>query len=315
MKKIHLYTIIACTAAIVSSCHSTNDCTTPPSPIHILGARIEQPSADNCAQALFDAKGHNASSRTIIEPTPVPHPIVWRTGDYINIHIDTDPDGIMRLYRLSEGAGTTQGTFAYLDSSSSNPEIPYNKIPDLPESYNSLIAGYSGLLITFSATDQEIVLQTPVEIFHGLNAIEDFAMVGRAQSDGNIVFNCVFGIICLPITGNVSITGITIDTSASALEISGFFVLDPQTSSVAYQRPILNHNQYTVTWASQQAKGLQLSSTPTMFYAILPPGTYANGTQIKFQTGSGATIIKTAKQSFTVTRASILNLPTLNITQ
>ena len=158
-----------------------------------------------------------------------------------------------------------------------------------------------------------MIFQTPVEIFRGIEAISDFAMIGSAQAGQPINFYCPFGLIQLPVTGNVAIKSIDIDTSTQQKEIAGYFLIDKDSYVPSFHKPIFEGTQFTVTWASQSS--LQLTSTPEAFYAILPPATYEAGTLFRFNLTDGSTIERRTKQPFTVTRAQILNLPTLNVSR
>ena len=99
----------------------------------------------------------------------------------------------MRLYQLEGTGNTSSGTFSLALSLSSNPDIPSDQIPALPDSYTSLIAAYPGRSIVITPEESEVIFQTPVEIFRGIEAISDFAMIGSAQAGQPINFYCPFG--------------------------------------------------------------------------------------------------------------------------
>lgn len=316
MKTKHTLLLLV-SGALLAACNDSEPQAPKTSPLQTLRARIEQTAGEPqpASPQLSGLFGENSgpSLHTIIQQTPVPHPIVWRRYDDINVHFDTDPEGIMRLYQLEGTGNTSSGTFSLALSLSSNPDIPSDQIPTLPDSYTSLIAAYPGRSIVITPEESEVIFQTPVEIFRGIEAISDFAMIGSAQAGQPINFYCPFGLIQLPVTGNVAIKSIDIDTSTQQKEIAGYFLIDKDSYVPSFHKPIFEGTQFTVTWASQSS--LQLTSTPEAFYAILPPATYEAGTLFRFNLTDGSTIERRTKQPFTVTRAQILNLPTLNVTR
>lgn len=282
MKTKHTLLLLV-SGALLAACNDSEPQAPKTSPLQTLRARIEQTAGEPqpASPQLSGLFGENSgpSLHTIIQQTPVPHPIVWRRYDDINVHFDTDPKGIMRLYQLEGTGNTSSGTFSLALSLSSNPDIPSDQIPALPDSYTSLIAAYPGRSIVITPEESEVIFQTPVEIFRGIEAISDFAMIGSAQQK----------------------------------EIAGYFLIDKDSYVPSFHKPIFEGTQFTVTWASQSS--LQLTSTPEAFYAILPPATYEAGTLFRFNLTDGSTIERRTKQPFTVTRAQILNLPTLNVTR
>lgn len=316
MKTTHTILLLV-SGALLAACSDSEPQAPKASPLQTLRAQIEQPAgapqASSSRLAALFGEESGAELHTIIQQTPIPHPIVWRQYDDINVHFDTDPEGVMRIYQLDGAGNSAEGNFTLVFSTSSNPDIPSDKIPALPDSYTSLIAAYPGRTAVITPNDRKVIIQTPVEIFQGIESVTDFAMVGRAQAGQQIAFHCPFGLIQLPVTGNVTIDAIDIDTSTQQKEIAGYFLIDQDTYAPSFQEPIFAGTQFTVTWAAKSP--LQLTSTPEAFYAILPPGTYDAGTLFRFDLAGGGTIERRTKQPFTVTRAQVLNLPTVSVTQ
>lgn len=242
-------------------------------------------------------------TRTEIVAGQNPHPIYWEVGDVIAVHFDTDTDATtVHWYQLQSGAGTTNGTFAHLEYGGDT----------LPATYNSLIAGFSGYETISFNENTEMVLEARSEIFMGLDSVEEFPMHGTAAAGAPIAFRCSFGIAHIPVTGNnVSITQITMDTHEE-VPVAGIFNVNVATDATTFVQSTAG-SAYQIVWAGRQA--VTLTDTPTDFYGVMPVGTYNAGTTLTFTLSNGSTIVKTAQQPFTVSRAQILNLPTLNVAQ
>lgn len=158
----------------------------------------------------------------------------------------------------------------------------------------------------------EMVLEARSEIFMGLDSVEEFPMHGTAAAGAPIAFRCSFGIAHIPVTGNnVSITQITMDTHEE-VPVAGIFNVNVATDATTFVQSTAG-SAYQIVWAGRQA--VTLTDTPTDFYGVMPVGTYNAGTTLTFTLSNGSTIVKTAQQPFTVSRAQILNLPTLNVAQ
>lgn len=287
-------------------------CSTPrtadPTPAPVLHAVIEQPSTQQAAARIF---GPAAATRTSIDPAVQPHPILWSANDLISIHFNTDVNGGRRVYVLSSGAGTQHADFTYTqiyDTSDTGVTIS----ADPPTDFTSLFAGYPGEYVTISAQNSELLIEPPREIFLGLDDVDAFPMIGTGGADGSISFACPFGMICLPVTGTTQIEAIYIDTTDQQAEISGRFSIDPQSYATSFVESVAG-SQFSISWNSKSP--LQLTSTPAYFYAILPAGTYEAGTTFQFVLASGASTVMTTQMPFTVSRAQILNLPAVNVTQ
>ena len=145
-----------------------------------------------------------------------------------------------------------------------------------------------------------------------MDDVDAFPMIGTGGADGSISFVCPFGMICLPVTGTTQIEAIYIGTSDQQAEISGRFSIDPQSYATSFVESLIG-SQFSISWKSNSP--LQLTSTPAYFYAILPAGTYEAGTTFQFVLASGASTVMTTQMPFTVSRAQILNLPAVNVTQ
>lgn len=319
MKPISSILLLLGATILSVSCNEAEKQNPGPSKLLSLSANIEQPDATSEASTqqlsqLFGSQ-EGISTHTIIDAETNPHSIVWSPTDIISVHFDTDPKGVMRIYSLEGEGNSATGNFVYNYAISSNPDIPYDQIPDLPDSYNSLLAGYSGLYTTITPAGQDVILQTPIEIFLGLESVEDFPMIGSAQAGQPISFHCPFGLIHIPVTGNIALERIYFDTTEQQQEIAGYFVIDPITYEPDFHHEATQQNQFTTKWATTEANGTQLSDTPLDFYVVLPPGIYEAGTILRFQTPDGTTFEKKTLKPFTVKRAEILNLPTLHVEQ
>ncbi|HIW97714.1 MAG TPA: hypothetical protein H9866_04410 [Candidatus Tidjanibacter gallistercoris] len=275
----------------------------------ILHASIAQPVAAAAPATLFGASGREAETqRTVIQEGTEPHPIVWKTDDGIIIHFDTGVQGAMRVFNIQSGIGTSEAEFVYSGFAySSDPDV---QVPmELPDTYHSLIAGYPAMFVTITPENREVVLEAPREIYLGLENVVDYPMYGAAGADGKINFVCPFGLICFPVTGdNITVKAVYIDTTAANKEVTGRFQINEET----YETTFLNSphgSEFEIVWTGT----VQLTDTPSEFYAIVPAGEYAAGTQFRFATSDGGVIIKHTKQPFTVTRSRILNLPLLDV--
>ena len=243
-------------------------------------------------------------TRTEIVAGENPHPIYWENDDLIVVHFDTDPEATeMHYYALTSGAGTTEGTFEW-----------QNWDDTLPATYNSLVAGYSAMYVSFTE-NAELVLEAHSEIFMGLENVSDFPMHGSANAGDPLAFHCGFGLVHVAVTGNVTISRLAIDTAPqSGQEIAGQFKIALDTYETTFLQPgPASTNQYEIVWSGKQ--NVTLSDTPVDFYGVMPDGTYNAGTTFTFTLSDGSTIVKTTQQPFTVSRAQILNLPPLDIVQ
>lgn len=318
-KSIQSASLLLLAMLVIVSCDQTASNDTASSDLNTLTAVIEQPVAapqatTHSLAGLFGSQP-GIAPHTVIDADTNPHTISWSQGDPICIHFDTDPEGVVRLYTMNGAGDSSTGSFTYSFSTSFNPAISSDQIPALPTSYNTLLAGYNGIYTEITTTDQDVILQTPLEIFLGLENIRDFPMIGSGQAGQPITFHCPFGLVQIPVTGNIAIEKINFDTSDQQQEISGYFVIDQTTYEPTFQEPANTLNQFSTTWASSSANGTQLTATPLSFYVVLPPGTYNAGTLLQFQTSDGATIKKRTQMPFTVSRAQILNLPTVYVGQ
>lgn len=267
-----------------------------------------------CAESIPDNNGGGKPVPTVltasIAPTTrteivygeIPHPIHWEENDVIAVHFDTDEmAGMVHWFQLKSGAGTTEGTFEWLDYGD-----------PMPETYNSLVAGYSGWAVTFNG-NIEMVLEARSEIFMGMENIEDFPMHGAAAAGEPIAFQCSFGIVHIPITGNVMLSNIVLTTEDLNMPISGTFEVDVVTGETTFVKPSIE-SEFEIVWHGRQDVALS-DDTPTDFYAVLPAGEYEAGSTFTFTLSDNSKIEKTTKQPFTVSRAQILNLPTLDVRQ
>lgn len=241
------------------------------------------------------------TTRTEIVSGEIPHPIHWEAGDVIAVHFDTDANTAVHYFQVQSGAGTTEGTFAHLSD--------YGGA--LPETYNSLIAGYSGWSITFNE-NTEMVLEARNEIFMGMENIADFPMHATANAGESLAFRCSFGIVHIPVTGDVALSSVLLTTEDLGVPIAGTFKIDVNTDETTFVQASIG-SQFEVS--SSLRKTVTLSDTPTDFYAVLPTGDYEAGATLTFTLSDNSQITKTAKLPFAVSRAQILNLPTLDVRQ
>lgn len=292
-------------AALAASCAENGDNTAS---YPLLHATIEQPQAKYAAAGLFGPQGPH-TTRTSVVPGQIPHPIVWSANDLISIHFNTDVNGGRRVYALSDGAGTAQGDFIYTQIYDTS-DSAMTMSADPPAEYTSLFAGYPGAFVTISAQNSELLIESPREIFLGLDDVEDFPMVGTGGADGSLQFSCPFGMIHIPVTGSALIESIYMDTTEQQIEISGRFSIDPQTYETNFVESVVG-SQYSISWNGNSP--VQLTSSPLSFYAILPAGTYEAGTTFQFVLSSGGSVIMTTQLPFTVSRANILNLPAVEV--
>ena len=276
-----------------------------------LRAAIEQPVAYSASPAMFGDSVCGVQ-RTVIQDGTIPHRIVWQANDNIIVHFTPGVDGSMYIFDLQSGAGTGQAEFEYSGYS-------YTSAPDetvsstLPETYNSIIAGYPSMFVSITPENTEVILEAPREIYQGLANVADFPMYGEATSDGDISFVCPFGLVCFPVSGDETIKSIYIDTSSvgndsNGIEITGRFHVNQDTYETRFLEPTYG-SEFQIMWTGTQT----LTDTPVEFYGIMPAGEYGAGVEFRFITADGAIITKTTQQPFTVTRAQIINLPAVNI--
>lgn len=314
--------LLACSIVILCGLCGMVSCDRPKVSVEpqtmTLRATIEQPVAYSASPAMFGDSEYGVQQRTIIQDGTIPHQIVWQANDQIIIHFNTGVQGSMRIFDLTSGAGTGSAEFEYTGFGyTSDPDVTMQE--ELPEEYDSILAGYPAMFVTVTPENTITVLEAPREIYMGLENVVDYPMYGEADKDGDISFVCPFGMICFPVAGDVTINKIAIDTSYSNdeiddndIEISGLFQINNlggNEYSTTFHSSTHNANQ--IVWSGTSS--VTLTDTPVEFYGIMPAGEYGAGVEFQFTTTDGTTITKTTQQPFTVTRAQILNLPVLNV--
>ena len=308
--------LLACSIVILCGLCGVVSCDKPKVSVEpqtmTLRAAIEQPVAYSASPAMFGDSVCGVQQRTIIQDGTIPHQIVWQANDQIIIHFNTGVQGSMRIFDLTSGAGTGSAEFEYTGFGyTSDPDVTMQE--ELPEEYDSILAGYPAMFVTVTPENTITVLEAPREIYMGLENVVDYPMYGEADKDGDISFVCPFGLVCFPVSGDETIKSIYIDTSSvgndsNGIEITGRFHVNQDTYETRFLEPTYG-SEFQIMWTGTQT----LTDTPVEFYGIMPAGEYGAGVEFRFITADGAIITKTTQQPFTVTRAQIINLPAVNI--
>ena len=221
--------LLACSIVILCGLCGVVSCDKPKVSVEpqtmTLRAAIEQPVAYSASPAMFGDSVCGVQQRTIIQDGTIPHQIVWQANDQIIIHFNTGVQGSMRIFDLTSGAGTGSAEFEYTGFGyTSDPDVTMQE--ELPEEYDSILAGYPAMFVTVTLENTITVLEAPREIYMGLENVVDYPMYGEADKDGDISFVCPFGMICFPVAGDVTINKIAIDTSYSNDEIDNDWLCD-----------------------------------------------------------------------------------------
>lgn len=121
------------------------------------------------------------------------------------------------------------------------------------------------------------------------------------SSTESLQFKNICGVFCFRLTGEDTVTDITIDTDAGDDQITGKFSIVDGTV-IQLEESEYGHRNVTLSCGS----GVELNEvTPTDFYIYLPPKTYNAGMKITITYSNCKTYVKTTTKSFAVVRNTI----------
>ena len=246
------------------------------------GCKKEQETAGTTLKASIEQqKGDD--NRTSLNPTN--GAINWTSGDKILVYNGTST----ATFRLTAGAGGTNGTFTY----NGEYEITDNIMAVYPETCVITDTG-----VTFTLPDEQ-TLAAPGTFANGANP-----MLGINTSNG-LTFVSICGGLGLSLTGdNVDITAIEIVSEGEMLTgtYTGYF----------------NNDNIDVT---NGKNSVRLNCTTTLtadaqeFYIVLPVGVLGNGFTLNIYNGSVDPIFtKTTTTDLTVELNKVKKMNTLEVT-
>ena len=121
------------------------------------------------------------------------------------------------------------------------------------------------------------------------------------SSTESLQFKNICGVFCFRLTGDDTVTKISIDTNAGDDQITGKFSIVDGTV-IQLEESEYGHRNVTLSCGS----GVMLSAvTPTDFHIYLPPKTYKAGMKITITYSDGKTYEKTTTKSLLVERNTI----------
>jgi len=214
--------------------------------------------------------------------------VLWTAGDQIKVYNAGNTSGI--VFTLSDGAGTTQGSFTGTVPSG---EGPYFAV--YPASAGGDLSG-SSIAVTLPSH------QTFAEGSFGPGAALSAA---KANTISNLVFKNVLGGVSFTVSGEKAknLSGIRLQAKGNdALWGSASLNLSGET-------PAIEMDPATIDNGILSLDGINTSSA--VFCLMLPPGTFREGYFVEFMDTEGNVMFKSASASGvnTVERSKILAMP------
>lgn len=219
--------------------------------------------------------------------------VQWTSGDQVRVFNASNPTG--EVYTLSDGAGTTQGTFTGAVLSGEGPF--YAVYPATAAS------GLSGGSVSVVLPQTQILTKDSFGNGANLSAAKVAAMTEVFS------FKNVLGAVSFTLNANPSLKGIRIQTKGTeALSGSGSLNLSAETPSLTMD---------PVTSLESQVVSLEGSAQTGPFYVMLPPGALTSGFMVEFRNAGDMVMVKAAKASANneVKRNEILGMPAFDFTE
>ena len=223
---------------------------------------------------------------------------VWTKDDEIMVVSANE----YSLYRFNGNTGDRSGSFKKIGyGNPPSASIKFgNKSYALYGNYSSYGAYSNGTPVLFTEIQSQ---QTYKEESYGLYAN---AMVGTSEGDNNFIFKNLLGYLRLSVTGNRSISKITLMGNDKEI-ISGIIYF-----------AITDFSQFT--WRANTSSsivldcgaGVALSAEPTSFYFVVPPMTFQKGFTVTIDFTDGTSYTQTTSKAISIERNTIQPMKTIN---
>ena len=234
-------------------------------------------SKDDFVAIIEQTDGANNGGRSHINPENWDNntnwSVLWTANDLIKIR---NAEGTILNYQLTQGENTTRGTFytgelheGFLESSNYSAIYPAFNEADVANTINGTTATF-----TLPAT------QT-----YKANSFAEKSMPMVAYSTSQTLnFKNVLGGICFPMVGTgFNVTKIVLTSNKSDEKLWGVFNADCTSNE-----PIPSYTRdgdNSITLDCSANGGVNLTTTPTYFCIIVPPGTLQEGFTLKAYNG------------------------------
>ena len=224
---------------------------------------------------------------------------VWTEGDEIIVLSQEE----YSKYRFDGKTGDRSGSFTKVASGDTPPEsYLFDKSYAIysTESWHGYGCFSDGTPAMFTSV---LATQTYMNDSYGLYAN---TMLGSSEDGINYTFKNVLGYLRLSIVGSKVVSKITVIGNEQEI-IAGVFYF-----------PITDYLQRTWYRDTSNAvvldcgDGVALSSTPTSFYFVLPPTTFAQGISVCVDFADGTSYVHATKKTITIERNAIQPMATFN---
>ncbi len=266
---LRLMTFGAIATLVLASCNKNN------------GTGGDAP--ENGFRAIIEQTNGSDGSRTYIDPQSWANgttDLLWTANDFIKVANNGGASGCQTLtYQLTDGAGKTNGTFY------TGEEHETFFTPDYVAIYP--IENEAGTANTLSGTTATFNLPDVQTYKENSFAEKSMPMVAYS-SDQTLPFKNVLGGICFPIVcaSPVQVTSVVL-TSAANEALWGTCTTTISTSGGDPTSQVTNSDAAkNVITLDCSGSTVTLSSTPTYFCIMVPPGSLANGFTLQAYSGS-----------------------------
>lgn len=218
----------------------------------------------------------NVASKTILSQGSK---VFWESGDAIAVFVDGAVDA--SIFSLTDGAGTSSGTFAGTVSG---------------DSY----IGVYPLAICGTASGGAVSVTLPSEQTWRDGSFGNGDNPMFARGGASMSFRNACALLKLSLTGHHSVQRIVFQSANSSVKVSG----PANVSFDSSDNPVLQMGSEAEDNVILKTDGLMLDNTPKEVYIVLPPQTYSGGFSVRIETSSGS-MTKTLGSDFTMQRAKI----------
>lgn len=236
--------------------------------------------------------------------------VVWSAGDKLGVF--TGYMGYTDAYELTEGQGTQNAKFAFLEESlwsGSEFEMPVGNAAFYPYNEELMVQDLYDDVVRFIAVLPET--QTYTE---GTFANGSFPMIAQTESkdDHSFEFKNVLGVLKLQLVGTKTVKSVTVAGNNGEILAGSYMVgmVDGVPVGQVGDYPTYS----TVTVNSED--GIVLDETEaTDFYVALIPTVFENGLTVTIKDSEGIAYQVKASTSVEIKRSRILEMPVIDADQ
>lgn len=245
-------------------------------------APVEDMEVRNTLTAFME----NGDTRTTLNETSSgTYKPYWSEGDVIGVMIDGRETPAR--YVLSEGAGTSQGTFTgFLRGSSYVAYYPYDNVLSLKEDNLSVFLPFEQRYVKDSF------------------GADSYPMIAVSTTE-DLDFRNLCSVLKISITGTEMVESIIFKANDETVKVSGKALIDTQYD----KDPVLVMSENALSQVSLNCDGHTLnSSKATDFHIVVPAQTYKGGFTITVSTTSGV-MTKTIESDIVMERSQLRAIP------